>query len=699
MRQLFFLLSIFSALLALNGCSPKASNKPLAREGVLDLRNYDFQREGNIALDGQWKFYWEQLLVNKDFNANNSLKEDTYISLPGYWNGTKVGKQSLHGFGYATYRLKVLLPKDYRKLLCLKFLTISSAYRFYINDSLQAYNGLVGGSANNYKPDYQPQINGFVPDTSVLDLTMQIANYSHKLGGPWVSIKLGTEEKIAFERGFLEGMELFLIGSILIMALYHFGLYILRRKETAPLYFGLFSTAIVIRIAVTGEYSIHLFLHLPWAWLLFWEYLSIQIAILSFSLFIYRLFPREFSKIILKIILAIVATFSFFILFFPSTIYSYTPPFFQLFMLLAGLYFIFVLIKAFIHKREGARAFMVGFLILFSTVINDILFQSFLIQTMNLISLGLFLFIFCQAFLLSHRFSKAFVRSEELTTELDFLNKNLEEKIIVRTSEIKKQKEQIESSHRSITDSIVYASRIQNAILPTEDQISEIFPENFIIYRPCSIISGDFYFFRKMENKLIVAAADCTGHGVPGAFMSMLGLTLLNEIVGREKILQPNFILNKLRERVKRSLHQYEDKKIRKDGMDIALCIIDLTSFETQFSGAYNPLWIMRNGELIEILADRMPISIHPKEREFTNHTLQLEKGDTLYLFSDGYESQAGGEKLERLKPKRMQEIFKSIQNLSLQEQKAKIEEAFDAWRGIYKQVDDVLVLGIKISN
>jgi len=283
---------------------------------------------------------------------------------------------------------------------------------------------------------------------------------------------------------------------------------------------------------------------------------------------------------------------------------------------------------------------------------------------------------------------------EEQNEEL----KQLNEEISTQNEEINFQKDELQKQKQNITDSIRYASKIQLAILPSEDIVKQHFPEYFVLFRPCDIVSGDFYWFKQIKNFLFVCAADCTGHGVPGAFMSVLGVSLLSEIVGKRDVNPPNMILNELRKRIKKSLHQTGERGEQQDGMDIAFCMIDLETKQVQFSGAYNPLYLFRNNELIEYKADRMPIGVHPKDNiEFTNHEIQLQNDDTIYLFSDGYVSQFGGEKDEKFKTKRFSELISLIANKPMNEQHDILNHTIDSWRGNRHQTDDICVIGIKL--
>ena len=258
-----------------------------------------------------------------------------------------------------------------------------------------------------------------------------------------------------------------------------------------------------------------------------------------------------------------------------------------------------------------------------------------------------------------------------------------------------------------ITDSINYACRIQSALLPPIELIKQLNREFFILYRPRNIVSGDFYWVNQTDSKAIIAVADCTGHGVPGGFMSMLGMAYLAEIVNQNEDFSSGEILNQLRKRVIDSLHQSGKSGETSDGMDIALCIIDFAQMKLQFSGANNPIYLVRdientkNGishELIEIKGDRMPIGYSFRmDNPFTTHTLDLKKDDIIYLFTDGYQDQISNITLHKFKLNKLRELLIDIHNNSLEEQKRVLEVTFDGYRENYPQIDDVLVFGIKI--
>jgi len=261
--------------------------------------------------------------------------------------------------------------------------------------------------------------------------------------------------------------------------------------------------------------------------------------------------------------------------------------------------------------------------------------------------------------------------------------------------ELTKMNTTITEINRHITDSIVYARRIQSAVLPPQQLFQNFFSEHFIIYQPKDIVSGDFYWIKQFNQNLIFAAADCTGHGVPGAFVSMLAISLLNDITQSFPITTAAEILNNLRIKLKQAFQNNSEKQT-KDGMDIALCILNTQTLELQYSGAYNPLYIFNNTNFIEIKANKQPIGNHLKEVPFENHTYNLQKGDTFYLFSDGYIDQFGGENKDKFKAKRFKNLLSDIQPLTLIEQQQLLLTNFSDWKGNIPQLDDMMIIGLR---
>lgn len=302
------------------------------------------------------------------------------------------------------------------------------------------------------------------------------------------------------------------------------------------------------------------------------------------------------------------------------------------------------------------------------------------------------------------------------TKQLQIRQKELEKEVYTATEEIREQKEKIEEAHREITDSIAYAKRIQSAILPPQKLIKKYIENSFILYLPKDIVAGDFYWMEtSLTDNVLFAAADCTGHGVPGAMVSVVCNHALNRAVREFNLNQPAKILDKARELVLEEFNKSEEEV--KDGMDIALCALKGTRLE--YAGAHNPLWIIRkkseNNQLLssntenlqckefgdyllfEIKADKQPIGKFHEEKPFTNHALNLQEGDTIYIFSDGFADQFGGDRGKKYKASNFKELLASIQEKELSEQRAIIERNFQDWKGSLEQLDDVCVIGVRI--
>lgn len=288
-------------------------------------------------------------------------------------------------------------------------------------------------------------------------------------------------------------------------------------------------------------------------------------------------------------------------------------------------------------------------------------------------------------------------QKEEIETQRDEIEQQRD--IVVE------QRDKISIQKRHITDSIQYAKHIQNAILPPEETIKLILSDILLFYKPRDIVSGDFYWIEEKEEKKLICCADCTGHGVPGAFMSMLGISFLNEILNKfhAKDLKANLILNILRDNVKKSLHQTDTNSGSKDGMDLALCIIDNQEKILQYAGANNPLIFIRNNEIEQINPDKMPIGIYLKEKEsFTNNEIEIKKDDLFYMFSDGFPDQFGGEFGKKYMIKNFRNLIFGISQKTFAEQEQIFENELSNWRNPknntkFEQLDDITIIGFRI--
>ena len=397
-----------------------------------------------MNLAGEWVFYWNRLLDPRSLNTRKIPKPTGFITLPGYWNGFIADGRPINGRGHATFCLKVLLPEKTGEL-AVRAGNIQTAYALYINGKKLISAGRVGENEDASKPKSRPLIADFAPVGPEMEIEVQVSNYHHRMGGIWDAIVLGTESDIrkARQRGL--AFDLFLFSTIFMMGLYHLSLFLHGRKDQASLDFGLFCLTISIRTLVTGQMAVYQILgDVPWAVTNKLEYLSFYGGLPLFFMYLHSIFPKDVYKIALRIIQAAGAGFCLFVLFTPAIVYSYTVQIYQVVTAAAGIYAVFILIKAVIRKRQGSLILLSGFLLMFATVINDVLHANQIIHTGFYLPLGLLFFLFSQAFLLALRFTIAFETVDRQTKRLEKTNKAFQHEIAER----KKLEKNLIKSHK-----------------------------------------------------------------------------------------------------------------------------------------------------------------------------------------------------------------------------------------------------------
>ena len=281
---------------------------------------------------------------------------------------------------------------------------------------------------------------------------------------------------------------------------------------------------------------------------------------------------------------------------------------------------------------------------------------------------------------------------------VDFLTKPFNHsELLARVSThvaLKNAREEIKMKNRQIMESLHYAQLIQRALLPSE-KLNKSFPNNFIVYLPKDIVSGDFYWINDFGSKIALVVADCTGHGIPGAFMSVLGITLLNEMISSINTIESNEILDTLRTKIKSLLGQNVEEM--EDGMDLSLCLFDMNKMEVQYSGAQSVIFLVRDDLLLEYKGDRQPVGAWFCEEQFTYKTIKVEKNDIIYLFSDGIRDQFGGKNDRKLGSRLLKKLILKVNNEKMPIQGQKIRDFIEKWKGDFEQTDDIIVLGIQI--
>jgi len=668
--------------------------------------------------------------------------------------------------GYGRIRFKLYC--DSLAISKLWEIEVQAPYELYLNGKLVFSNGVVSTDIRKEEIFYLKTVLNYEfinkIDTNIVELRFSLLRKLEKNSKENYSSKV--EFKLNPEKGDLMSDKMELVKSRIELAWYamfFFTLFVIflliflmYRKFINYLYFSLLNLFISMVVSPnTFEYyfSTNIFSH----------YLNsfFSIGMVSLMLFLpINMFFTEKKKLKRAIYVLIS------LLFFATFILKYLLT--SKFVNILGYCLVVILISTFIFativtimairkKKPGAKIIGIGLLLPVATILLFILltliFQLFLhIEFGNkyglFIILALAVSFMCipvsMAIYLAREMAMNIVSLEKQIIEIHRLSEEnisrekekqkmiaeqnilLEQQVKERTAEIEQQKEEIlaqseeiatqrdalSNKKNEIISSIQYAQRIQNAVLQNNESFKQYFAEYFILFKPRDIVSGDFYWLRKVKNYVLLATADCTGHGVPGAFMSILGISLLNEIVSKNLVESAGEILNNLRRKIKTILHQQGFDTDQKDGMDIAICMYDFDNMTMQYAGAYNSIYLVRQkknlpstekttdiniADLIEYKADKQPCAVHILESDFATQNILLQKGDIIYTFSDGFSDQRGGIKNKKYLSKNFRNYLLQICSEPLEKQKDLLELNIENWKNNREQIDDITVVGVKI--
>ncbi len=648
----FFIAVIIAAIPAIaHAIVPAAKKMPVAVKGILDLRGWDFDKDGPVKLDGDWEFYWKQLLSSDDFKKNNSSPTRLFLSVPALWYKSSAGGKKLPDDGFATYRLIILL-NPISKNQAIKFNAINSAYRGYAEGVFIASNGRVGTDERESIPEWRPHVARLPHSAEKIELILQVSNFHYIHGGIHSKMEFGREDHLSdsFQKELYRGF--FIFGVLFIMGLYHLSFFMTRRKDTAPLYFGIFCLMMSIRTIASGEYPINYITPgISWTILHKMEFTSFTLAVPIFTLFIHALFREDYKKGILHTIVTIFSGMTLFIIATPEKINSMIAPLAQVCAILAIVYTIIVLIRASFKKREGARIFFIGYVLLSIAVTNDILNERNIISTGHFTQVGLFCFLFSQAFMLSTRYSRAFISIENLSDQLRDYTGNLQRMVDERTAELKHTNEELFAStyklaqtneallkrNREIEDELEIGRLIMNKLLP--EKISDGKRENPVVtYIPTDKIGGDFYGFKRGENSIEFLIADVSGHGLPSAFLALIMKNTFDFITDNTLLIaNPKLIdsPSKLMEIINNTIcaSTVNDKFIT-----AFYCILDYSTMIMHYcSTGHLPLLLHRSasGEIIELHTGGKPLGWF-KNYKFTTKDVHISPHDRIILYTDG---------------------------------------------------------------
>ena len=429
----YILSAIFIILIVcfFGACSSKTIAQPLpaAQKGVMDLSHWDLKKNGSVLLKGEWEFYWKKLISPDQFEKNKELTFE-YINAPGNWNKFEIDGEKLSGIGFATYRLKVITKG---KALGLKTLDMSSSSRVYVNGHLICTSGFPASTKEQTIPFYTPAVTALENNSNVLDIVIHVSNFHHYKGGMWEPVYLGKVSKLQAKREKDLVISSLFFGAICIIGFYHIIIFLIRKKDKSSLLFGIVCLLEGFQTILLGErYFVTIFPTIEFWLFVKLVYLSMYCAVPLFIWYMKTIFPDDMSDTFVKGVLFIGSLFSAFVLFFPSYWFTMSLPAFRIFTICLSIYGVVVLARAILNKRQGAMIFLTGFIILITTVVNDIFFNQILIP------LGLFSFLFSQAFLISQRYSLAFSTIEQQGEALNI--ENQQRKIVEYHLEKSKEK-------------------------------------------------------------------------------------------------------------------------------------------------------------------------------------------------------------------------------------------------------------------
>ncbi len=546
------------------GCAVKSAalQRPRAVAGVLDLSGYNIDRQGPVALDGEWEFYWKQFIDPITFQGPTHPRAEDFIAVPGFWNGHRVDNKTLGAEGFATYRLTVK-NCAYRGMAGFKLNQISTAYTLFVNGKMVYQCGRPGKDRAHAVPRWMGDAAYFTSEADTIDIVLHVSNYHYVRGGIYMPIRLGAADEIKTSRERFSWIEFFIFGTLCIMGLYHVGLGALRRNDLTPLYFGLLCLIMTLRTLASGEiYLAHMIPAASWELLHKFEYGTFTMAVPLCMFYINSLFPDESNRKAIILIAAVCGAVTLLIMATPSLVYSRTVVFFQLFALATIAYSVFIIILAVRRNREGSVNLLAGFIIITLAIINDMLYENGMVRTTYTAHMALFVFIFMQAYQLLLRFSNSFNRIERLTEdlqrtfneiekknislistnrELEELKNGLEEIVEERTEELNAALTEMESindqliltnrslnkAHKAAEADMKMAANVQTAVILKNPPRTDEW-DIACRYIPMTGVSGDFYDFYNFGGRLAgVGLFDVSGHGISSGLITMTAKTIL----------------------------------------------------------------------------------------------------------------------------------------------------------------------------
>lgn len=683
-------ITIFLFIISNNSCTERNTDHfPDNRiPGVFNLSHIDFSASDPVKLEGKWNFYWKKLLFQKDF-SQGFPEEGSAQSVADIWNDYEVNGEKIGSEGFATFQARIETGRVLENI-AFSLLHSGSNYRLYLDDRLIMASGKVGTDDNEAQPSWKPQVAIVKRVPASFNLIIQVSNYSNHNGGFFYPLEMASIEKMNayFIRSF--ALELFLIGSLIIIAIYHFTLFFLRRKEWAMFYFSMFAMIAALRILLTGgKFIYQLWPSFPWIVQLKVEYLTFYTMGPMFFLFMRDIYPRFFPKRITKLVFAVFIPGVISVILLPPSIYTMFLFIFQIATIAGALYIIIAVMKATLYKEPGSKLVLIGFGIFFLTVVNDILYADHYIHTGYISSLGIFAFVVSHAIMLSTNYASAFNQLEELSYSLEL-------KVNERTRELQDSSLALEEKEQKVRDllneikkDLALAKNIQRSFLSKSIEPVDNFSFHFY-YQPLYDIGGDIYNLHRLDDTHIrILLADAIGHGIPAALITMLIKGEYDRV--KDQVEHPHEIFQILN---KKFSHDYRHLQVFFTGI---VMDINLSTREMRYTSAGHPDQILIHNDHLELLKRSGRGVGLVSEGNYLTRNLYLEKDAKILLFTDGIfeefnlrKEAFGEERLFRLvKELRDREVVDILEDILLN------LKVF-MQKSVYN--DDLTILGIEVN-
>lgn len=653
--------------------------------GFADFSEINFDQY-YARLEGEWEFYYNELLSPSDLE--NRIP-DVYGEVPGFWKHYEGG---LHRFGFATYKLTFKMEKQQLNAsLAMRITNIHNAFKIWLNGEVISEVGEVGTSYETSVPRWLPVVLDLENLQLQNELVIQVCNFRHRNGGIQDALEIGSSEYFDREYRHQFFSEVFLSGAAFVLGCFFIGMFFFWKKDRAALHFGIFSLFFSLRVMLVGTRSVGLtFTDLPWDFLVRLEYIGMFAMHYFMFHFVYYAFKLQTNKTYLDILKVVTAIYIIICLI-PLDFFTYTTIPNNYYLLITFIYCVYIFIKAMRENAPGAIWAILGMALFFLTTIPMILeYSNLFITDPVVLNISYIAFMLSMSLVFAARFGYSFSFLESL--------KNSEQ---LQKQEIIHQKESLEKSNQLINESINYAQGIQRSMLPSDIDLLNIFGECFVFFKPAGKVSGDFYWCkqRKDGKEALISIADCTGHGVPGAFISIIAISALDNLVERKTHVETGKLLLELNDVIHDRLKKSSKKgTVIKEGLDIGVCRINFEEKKVRFSAAHHKMLLVReNGEFFVFQGENhhlgMPVSFDFK---FEKHTIDVKPGDQIYLFTDGIYDQKGGEEGRKLYLKRMIAQLVKNKDLPVHRQKIAFEEFMQEWMKDKNQMDDMLLFGMR---